>query len=191
MERIVNLIKNQPVRWPRRQPLYLSSQCGANNPPDENLLVMKLTRTEENWTDPHGNWPWTQNINNWPLDLKYATHIATWRVCSLLQLGAVTLLSLELDRYNIALVGLCETRWPIYGECTVGNHYIIWSGPTDGPGQCGVALVMPKHLCTSFIGWKLVSNQLLTAQFLHKHSKMIVTMVNAHTDVRDEDIKDM
>ena len=72
---------------------------------------MKQTRIEENWTYQHGKWPLAPNINDQPLDLKHATCIATRNVCTLLQLEAATLLSHELERYNIALAGLYEARW--------------------------------------------------------------------------------
>ena len=109
------MTKSQSVRWLRRQLPCLSSQCGANSPPDETILITKLTRIEENQTDQYGNQPLAPDVNNQPLDLKHATHIAIWNMQTLLQLGAATLLSLELQRCSIALAGLCETRWPNHG----------------------------------------------------------------------------
>ena len=72
-----------------------------------------------------------------------------------------------------------------------GNHYIVWSRPTDESGQCSVTLVIPKCLHTSLIGWKPVSDWLLTMFFLYKHGKMTITVAYALTDISIEDTKDM
>ena len=77
------------------------------------------------------------------MDLNLKSHI---NIPALLQVGATTLLSNELQRYDIPLTGLCKSRWPGHSKCVVDDHHFVWSGLTDGLGQCCTVLIIPKHL---------------------------------------------
>lgn len=44
--------------------------------------------------------------------------------------------------------------------------------------------------CKSLISWTPLSDRLLSARFLHQHSKMTVIVAYAPTDIADEDAKD-
>ena len=85
---------------------------GLTSPSSEDNIVLKPARNT--WTDgTENNQPWaldTNNKYNQSLDLKHATHIATWNVHILLKPGSASLLCLELERYNTALAVLCEVR---------------------------------------------------------------------------------
>ena len=98
-------------------------------------------------------------------------------------------LYLELERYNIALAGLCKVRLPSYGECVVGNHCIICSRPTNSSGQCGITLTLLKYMWSSLISWKPVRNWLPTSRLLHKHGKITVTVTFAPTNIGDKEMK--
>ena len=67
-------------------------------------------------------------------NLRDKTRVATWNTQTLLRTGYPELLSQELDRYNVALAGLCETRRADNGESTEGQHVFLWSSPSDGSG---------------------------------------------------------
>ena len=55
--------------------------------------------------------------------------MCTWKVQTLKRTWYAELLSLELDRYNITLSGLCESRWPDSGEISFGSFTYIWKRP--------------------------------------------------------------
>jgi len=124
------------------------------------------------------------------MNLKHNVRIATWNVQTLLRQRSATILSYELSRYNTSIAGLCESRWPGSGECSAADHTFIWSGPTDGRGLYGVALVMPHHIRNSLVSWSPVSDRILTARFLHRDGKMTIIVAYAPTDVTDDPAKD-
>lgn len=113
-----------------------------------------------------------------------------WNVLTLKQTGSASLLSRELSKYNVAIAGLCEARWADSGECRVDDHFFLWSGPTDGTGRRGVALALSRTARKSLVSWRPISDRLLTAQLLHRHGKLSITVAYAPTNDASEEEKD-
>ena len=156
--------------------------------PDEINRVTTPVRIARNRTDSSvDDWP---APGLWKLNLRIPMRIATWNIQTLLRPGYEDLLSLELAKYNIAIAGLCETRWRGSGEKTVGGHHFIWSGPNDGRGLHGVALAVPSNLKSTVLSWKPISGRLLIARLNSKHGKISVIVGYAPTEVAPDNIKD-
>ncbi|XP_042890431.1 uncharacterized protein LOC122265279 [Penaeus japonicus] len=149
-----------------------------------------MTPTRSSRTDQSQNRP-THVIDQRTLNFQNKIHIATWNVQTLLRPGYATLLSHKLNRYNISLAGLCETRWPGNGETIAGDHCYIWSGLDDGRGLNGVAMAMPKSLRQSLISWNPISGRLFSARFLHQHRKIPVIVACGPTEISEETDKDL
>ena len=162
----------------------------ANHPSQRNQTVTTPTRRRNqnhsaSNVDDHRPVPGLRNLN-----LRRQIRVATWNVQTLLRDGYPELLSRELSRYNVTIAGLCETRWKNSGELTIEDHHFIWSGPTDGRGQQGVALALPIRLKASLCSWKPISPRLLTARLHHRHGKLTIIVGYAPTDIAPEALKD-
>ena len=71
---------------------------------------------------------------------------ATWNVLTLNNNAALPLLSKELNKLNINLAGLQETRLCDSGETLCDGFHYLWSGRTDGKHYAGVGLAMNTQL---------------------------------------------
>ena len=101
------------------------------------------------------------------LDIRHVLKVATWHVITLLPDGQDSLASLEFDKYNLDLIGLCETRWRDSGEHLAGNYHYVWSGPNNNSGkvgQAGVALAMSRNTRKALISWRPINERMLEAR---------------------------
>lgn len=71
-------------------------------------------------------------------------------------------------KYNIPLLGLCETRWleAVWMRLT-SREMVLYSGHTEdcAPHREGVALMLAPEAHRSFIGWEPVNPRIITTQF--------------------------
>ena len=142
-----------------------------------------------NQTDLHGIRP-PPAPGQRKMNLCKRTRIAVWNVQTLLRPGHAALLSRELSQYNIALAGLCETRWRGTGETSAGDHFFIWSGPDNNSGLYGVALAIPLRIKRTLIAWTPINDRLLTARLSHQHGKITVIVAYSPTEVAEDQTKD-
>ena len=82
---------------------------------------------------------------------------------SILRRQLATLLDLELQQWNIQLVGLQEVRWPDSGTKNVGDTTFLWSGRKDGYHREGVALAIHRKLMPTCVSWTSVDECILLA----------------------------
>ena len=74
---------------------------------------------------------------------KEVLRIGTWNVRTMDPLGKLELLLEELDRINLDIVGLCETRWNGEGEFKPEDDTtIVYSGKEKGKKELGVAIIL-------------------------------------------------
>ena len=172
------------ARWHSHQ---LTSHRRANYPAWRIQLITKPIMI--NQTDLHGIRP-PPAPGQRKMNLCERTRIAVWNVQTLLRPGHAALLSRELSRYNIALAGLCETRWRGTGETSAGDHFFIWSGPDNNSGLYGVALVIPLRIKRTLISRTPINDRLLTARLLHQHGKITVVVAYSPTEVAEDQTKD-
>ena len=123
---------------------------------------------------------------------RYGLKFATWNVLTLLPDGQYSLASLEFDKYNLDLIGLCETRWRDSGEHFAGIYHYVWSGPNNNSGkvgQAGVALAMSRNTRKALISWRPINERMLEARFEHRHGKLTIIVAYAPTYLAENDKK--
>ena len=82
--------------------------------------------------------------------------------------GKTTQVSAELRRYNIAVLGLCETRWTQSGQIRLSTgETLLYSGHEEdnSPHTEGVGLMMSAEASASLIEWTPVSSRIVLARF--------------------------
>ena len=113
------------------------------------------------WQTPRG--PGRRMI----LNTRSHTLLGTWNVRTMFQTGKPETIAGEMIRYNIQILGLCETRWLNFGEKKIQNIKLIYSGHThnDASHTYGVGLMMSEQSQKSLISWEPHSPRLLEASF--------------------------
>lgn len=84
---------------------------------------------------------------------KKVMKIGTWNVRSLYDRGKIHNVLQEMQRLEVNIMGLSETRWPDQGEMLFEQSKIYYSGNNEQQHRNGVAIVVHrnlKHLVTSF-----------------------------------------
>ena len=91
---------------------------------------------------------------------KTKTRIGTWNIRTLYETGKSAQLCQEMRRYNLKLLGLCETRWTGTGRTRLASgDTIIYSGQEEGqPHTHGVALLMTSEATQALLSWEPVSH---------------------------------
>ena len=124
------------------------------------------------------------------LNLRSSMRCAPWNVLTLNNNAALPLLSKELNKLNISLAGLQETRLCDSGETLCDGFRYLWSGRTDGKHYAGVGLAMNTKVKKALTSWKAISPRLLSARFLHQSGHLTVIVCYAPTETSDDASKD-
>ena len=117
---------------------------------------------------------------------KQGLRVCTHNTRSLNFTGAATLMDLELQRWNIQLVGLQEVRWPDSGTKNVSDTTFLWSGRKDGYHREGVALAIHRKLMPTCVSWTPVDERILSARFRHTAGHISVIVAYAPTECADK-----
>ncbi|XP_065571485.1 uncharacterized protein LOC136034273 [Artemia franciscana] len=114
---------------------------------------------------------------------------ATWNVLTLNAPASKNLLSDELRKNKVSIVGLTEARLTGSGEERLGNSDpLLWSGRSTRRNGVGLALNSLKR--KALLLDKAVSDRLMKARFGHKHDKMTVIVCYALTNDSDDVTKE-
>ncbi|XP_013788604.1 craniofacial development protein 2-like [Limulus polyphemus] len=96
-------------------------------------------------------------------------------------------------RYNIKVLGLCETRWNGSGQTKLSSgETIIYSGheDVDHDHTQGVALLLASEATRALMTWEPVSARLMSARFNSKGRKITIIQCYAPTNAADEEEKE-
>ena len=85
------------------------------------------------------------------------TRVGTWNVQTMYEASKAADISAERKAYHLDIIGLCETRWTVYGEQPLSpGDTIIYSGHVEKvvPQTLRVGIMMSSYLRSSLIYWK-------------------------------------
>ena len=90
------------------------------------------------------------------LTAKSKTSIRTWNIRTQYEAGKSAQVSREMHRYNLKMLGLCETRWNGTGRTRLtSGDTIIYSGHDEGhPHIRGVALLLTPEEAQALLSWE-------------------------------------
>ena len=115
------------------------------------------------------------------LSMKATTRIGTWNVCTMYETSKAAQVANEMHRYNIAVLGICESRWNVAGRITLATgEQLVYSGHDNEQHAHteGVAFMMSKLAAKALIEWVPVSSRIITTRFNSKGKK--VTLINCY-----------
>ena len=99
------------------------------------------------------------------LSTRKTLNIGTWNVRTTAQVTA------ELRRFNLAVLGLCETLWTQSGQLRLTTGELkLYSGheEEDAPHSEGVGLLLRKEAQKALIGWEARGSRIIAACFKTK-----------------------
>ena len=102
------------------------------------------------------------------LSTRASTNIGTWNIRTMFVTGKTAQVSTEMRRYNIAVLGLCETRWTHSGQFRLSTgETLLYSGHEEdnSPHTEGVGLMLSAEATASLIEWTPVRSRMSLARF--------------------------
>uniref|UniRef100_A0A1B0GLA1 Uncharacterized protein n=1 Tax=Lutzomyia longipalpis TaxID=7200 RepID=A0A1B0GLA1_LUTLO len=127
------------------------------------------------------------------LSMKYRTRIGTWNVLTLAQQGKLAQLAREAVRLKVEILGLCEVRWPNYGEQRLlTGQVLLYSGPQgeNAPRERGVGILLSSQAHAALLRWNPVSDRIIVARFRTRARNLTLVQCYAPTDVSDLPVKE-
>ena len=105
--------------------------------------------------------------------------------------GKVAQIKREMNKYNIKILGISESRWTGNGITTTNSrNTIIYSGREDNNHREGVAIVMTPTAKKSLIEWGPINERLITARFNGRYAKTSIIVCYAPTNDAEVEQKD-
>ncbi|XP_071145171.1 craniofacial development protein 2-like [Mytilus edulis] len=124
------------------------------------------------------------------MDPKKTIKVGTWNVRTMYQVSKTAQVIKEMDRYNIAIMGIGECRWTGSGKTVSINHTIIFSGRADDQHKEGVGLIMNKESAKSLIEWEPINERLIKARFNSTYAKTTIIQCYSPTNDAEDEVKD-
>nr|XP_042902467.1 uncharacterized protein LOC122270164 [Parasteatoda tepidariorum] len=121
---------------------------------------------------------------------KHKLRIGAWNVRTMYQCGKSRQVSMEMDRYQLDILGISELRWTGFGKIKTGSEQIILYSGAEEKHERGVALIINKETAKSLLEWEPISERILRARFYSKYIKLSIIQVYAPTNDADEEEKE-
>ena len=136
----------------------------------------------------HGNYATGKNLNH--IQLRNILKVGTWNVRKLKELGKLNNICNEMDRYDLNLLGICETNWNGKGSFTTSTHHsVLFSGNEEGYSH-GVAVILSKEAKKTLIGYSPVNDRILKVRLHAKpHNVSIIQCYAPTSTASNEEMK--
>ena len=97
--------------------------------------------------------------------------------------------------YNLALLGISETRWTQSGRKKLNSgELLLYSGheDVDSPHTQGVALMLSKAAQKALIGWEAHGPRIIAASFHTKERRISMDVIQCYAPTNDseDEVKD-
>ncbi|KAG1696943.1 Craniofacial development protein 2 [Nymphon striatum] len=114
--------------------------------------------------------------------------MATWNVRTLHQRGKIDNVLAEMERMEIGILGMSETRWTEAGDIKKNKYRIIYSGGEKH--QRGVGIILNKQVSKSLLGFWAISDRILLVKVRGNPFNISIIQVYAPTSAStDEEIE--
>ena len=165
---------------------------GLTTPPSKNYIVTETQKHQTHICCPVGRGSsermtpsresQQQREPAQPILLSPRQHmlIATWNVRTMYEQGKTSMITMEMRRYNISVLGIAETRWTQTGQLRLATgELILYSGHThDGaPHNEGVGFMLSKQAEKALVSWEPISARLITATFRTKQTRILARFI--------------
>jgi hypothetical protein len=123
------------------------------------------------------------------LKLRNTIRIGTWNVRTLMQPGTLELLTREMNRCKVNILGISEMRWSGKGHFSTDDHTIYYSGNEKG-GDRGVAFVTSNFISKHVLGYNPVNDRIISIRLQAQPINISLIQVYAPTSSAPDDVLD-
>ncbi|CAH8650448.1 unnamed protein product [Schistosoma curassoni] len=121
--------------------------------------------------------------------------IGTWNVRTMWETGKTSQISMEMRRYNLAVLGISETHWTQAGQKRLATgEMLLYSGHEEdnAPHTQGVALMLSKVARNALVGWESHGSRIIKASFKTKKEGILMNIIQCYAPTNDsnDEIKD-
>ena len=120
---------------------------------------------------------------------KEVSRIGTWNVRTLFQAGKTAQLLREFDAYRMDILGISEMRWTGSGRFVSDGKLVIYSG-NDSSHIRGVGIIFSRRASAALIGWKPISDRIVSARLQGRHGRITIIQAYAPIDDTEDTAKD-
>ena len=99
--------------------------------------------------------------------------------------GKLEVVTQEMARVNVDILGISELKWTGMGEFNSGDHYIYYCGQ-ESLRRNGVAIMVNKRVRNVVLGCNLKNNRIISVRFQGKPFNITVIQVYAPTSNAEE-----
>ena len=145
-----------------QQPCHVKTKPGTETNTEEHGTGERIDATNDTGsiTDDSQNQQDTDIQTADILTPKDVCRVGCWIARIFYQTGRQTQVIKEMEKINIEMLGVCETRWTGSGPRKLATeHTIIYSGRKDDHHSRGVCLITNRRLSRFMIGWKPVRDR--------------------------------
>ena len=162
---------------------------GAKNLPDDLLPIFQVPKKKnkkKKKTNKKTS-PIPDRVNSVTSKTPSSLNIGTWNVRTLRTDGHWEILLVESRRFNVDILGLCETHLINQDNMINKDEYtILLSSRKDGICREGVGLVISQPLLQCLETFEAVSSRIITAKFKIKEGILNIIQVYAPTSAHSE-----
>ena len=94
--------------------------------------------------------------------------------------GKLEVVTQEMARVNINILGIRELKWTGMGEFNTDDHYIYYCGQ-ESLRRNGVSIIANKRVQNSVLGCDLKNNRMISVHFQDKPFNITIIQVDALT----------
>ncbi|GFS14130.1 craniofacial development protein 2-like [Elysia marginata] len=124
------------------------------------------------------------------LNAKTKTRIGFWNVRTMFETGKLAQVTIEMNRYNLHILGVSESRWTGTGRYkTNTGETVLYSGRDNNIHTKGVAIISKKGLEKSLMEWKSVNSRFIRIRLKGWHNNLNIIQCHAPTNDNEKDIK--
>ena len=120
---------------------------------------------------------------------KEVSRIGTWNVRKLFQSGKTAQLLREFDVYRMDILGISEMRWTGSGQFVNNGKLVVYSG-NDVNHTRGVGIIFSRRASAALIGWKPISDRIISARLQGRHGRITIIQAYAPIDDAEDAVKD-
>jgi exonuclease III len=114
----------------------------------------------------------------------------TWNVRTLFKAGSLKALTQQLQKYEIQITAVQETKWMGNEIWDTKTHTIFQSVKSNRKRECGVAFIVNKEMKKNIPGFTSVSERICRLRVKTRFLNLSVINVHAPTEDKDEAEKD-
>ena len=125
------------------------------------------------------------------MNIRSTVSCATWNVRTMLQSGKLDIVTSEMDRLKISILGISETRWSGSGHFVSDDGHTVFYSGGERRGSRGVAFIVDKSTAKCVLGYNPISDRIMTLRVQSRPFNVSLVQVYVPTsDASDDEITD-